>query len=226
MLGILKKKHPEKEENKEILHKVLNHEESVPELPMDEPTKTPEIPTRSSGLIEHDIEPPFASWNDNVSDDEIPMPPPLMERKAPERPVQETRSPSLVSHRVPERPVQNNPMLPPVMERKAPERPVQEVPMRPPVMNRPPGRPVQAHVETKPFRASSIKGPVFLSLSKYQEVKSMLSDLKRSSAELRDILAELKKNRDGGTSLLEQSVERLSTIENSLEEISATLRAG
>lgn len=205
MLGILKKKQPEKEENKEILQKVLPREENIPEIPMEKPIKTPEI--LSPAPAEQNLEPPFASWNDNVSDDEIPMPPPLMERKAPERPVQETGFPSLVSHRVPERPVQNNPVLSPVMERKAPE------------------RPVQAPVETKPFR-SNIKGPVFLSLSKYQEVKTMLSNLKVSSAELRCILSDLKKNRDGGTSLLEQSVERLSTIENSLEEISATLRAG
>ncbi len=198
MLGILKRKHTEKEDNKEILNKVLPQEKNIPEIPlepMNNQIKAPEIPVRPLAPVEQDIEPPFASWNDNVSDEEIPMPPPFMSHKVPERP-----------------PVRDNPMLPPIIERK--------------IERKAPERPVQTPVENRPFRQSSIKGPVFLSLSKYQEVKSMLSDLKVSSAELRCIISDLKKNRDGGTQLLEQSVERLSTIENSLEEISATLRAG
>ncbi|MCK5234024.1 MAG: hypothetical protein KAJ91_04365 [Candidatus Aenigmarchaeota archaeon] len=209
MLGILKRKQPEKEKNKEILHTVLNHEENIPELPTEKHIKAPEIPIRPPAAAENELEPPFTSWNDNISDEEIPMPPPIMENKTPE-PIQEVPvPPPIMSHPPGEKPVQNNPMLPPIMEHRTPK------------------RPVQAPVETKPFRSpSSIKGPVFLSLGKYQEVKSMLSDLKQSSVELRNIIAELKKNRDGGTSLLEQSVERLSTIENRLEEISATLRAG
>ena len=189
MLGILKKKQPEKETNKEIPQEVLPREENIPGTPVEENIRAPGIPVRSPAPAEQELEPPFASWNDNVSDEEIPMPPPFMSQKAPGKPVQD------------------NPMPPP-MDCKAPERPVQSMP-----------------VENKPFRQSNIKGPVFLSLSKYQEVKSMLSDLKRSSAELRGIITDLKKNRDGGTSLLEQSVERLSTIEARLEDISVTIRA-
>ena len=172
MLGILKKKQPEKEKEKEPPKEEMPHEEKAPETPKEEIIKAPEVRDQAPTPVKQEPEPPFASWNDDISDEELPMPPPFMSQKAPETPVP-----------------------------KAP-------------------------VENKPFMQSNIKGPVFLSLSKYHEVKSMLFDLKKSSAELRDILAGLKKNRDGGTQLLEQSVERLSTIENRLEEISATLRAG
>ncbi len=172
MLGILKKKQPEKEKEKELPKEELPLEEKAPETPKEEIIKAPEAMDHAQTSVKQEPEPPFASWNENISDEEIPMPPPFMSQKAPEKPVQ-------------------------------------NIP-----------------IENKPFNQSNIKGPVFLSLSKYHEVKSMLFDLKKSSAELRDILAGLKKNRDGGTSLLEQSVERLSTIENRLEEISATLRAG
>ncbi len=72
---------------------------------------------------------------------------------------------------------------------------------------------------------SSIKGPVFVSLDKYHEVNQMLRDLKRASAELHQIIADLKQNRDAGTILLEQSVDRLTAIEGRVEEITATLRA-
>lgn len=73
--------------------------------------------------------------------------------------------------------------------------------------------------------AQSVKGPVFVSLDKYHEVKEMLRDLKRASADLHRIIADLKQNRDGGTTLLEQSVDRLTAIEGRVEEITATLRA-
>lgn len=73
---------------------------------------------------------------------------------------------------------------------------------------------------------SPVKGPVFVSLDKYHEVKQMLHDLKQASAELRYIISQLKQNRDGGTELLQQSVERLSTIEARVEDIGVTLRTG
>lgn len=72
--------------------------------------------------------------------------------------------------------------------------------------------------------SSQVKGPVFVSLDKYREVKQMLFDLKSASREFRQIIAELKQNRDGGTALLEQSVEKLTTIEERIENIGVTLK--
>lgn len=73
-------------------------------------------------------------------------------------------------------------------------------------------------------RISQVRGPVFISLERYREVKDLLFTLKVRSHDLRAAVAELKDNKKEGKDLLSKSVECLEDIEESIENINATLR--
>lgn len=73
-------------------------------------------------------------------------------------------------------------------------------------------------------RISQVKGPVFISLERYREVKDLLSTLKGNSRDLRAIVDEFKGNKKEGTELLSKSVGALENIEEAIENINSTLR--
>lgn len=73
-------------------------------------------------------------------------------------------------------------------------------------------------------RISQVKGPVFISLERYREVKNILNSLKDNSRNLREIMDDLKNNKKEGAELLTNSVDKLEHIEEDVENINATLR--
>jgi len=73
-------------------------------------------------------------------------------------------------------------------------------------------------------RLSQVKGPVFISLERYKEVKSILNSMKDNSRELREITESFKSNKKEGADLLTKSVEKLESIEEDIENINATMR--
>ncbi|MFH1127094.1 MAG: hypothetical protein ABIG84_00705 [archaeon] len=73
-------------------------------------------------------------------------------------------------------------------------------------------------------RISQVKGPVFISLERYREVKDLLSALKGNSRDLRAMVEEFKGNKKEGTELLSKSVGKLENIEEAIENINSTLR--
>ncbi|RLG14219.1 MAG: hypothetical protein DRN71_03455 [Candidatus Nanohalarchaeota archaeon] len=73
-------------------------------------------------------------------------------------------------------------------------------------------------------RISQVKGPVFISLERYRDVKELLYSLKENSRDLRGIMDEFKGNKKESTELLTQSVDKLEHIEEDIENINATLR--
>ncbi len=81
--------------------------------------------------------------------------------------------------------------------------------------------PLQKEVK---HRMSQVKGPVFISLERYREVKEILYSLKGNSRSLRAIMDEFKGNKKEGAELLTQSVDKLEHIEEDIENINSTLR--
>ncbi|MEA3343619.1 MAG: hypothetical protein U9Q92_05620 [archaeon] len=73
-------------------------------------------------------------------------------------------------------------------------------------------------------RISHVKGPVFISLERYREVKGLLDSLKDNSRNLREIMGDFKDNKKEGNDLLTKSVDQLEHIEEDIENINATLR--
>lgn len=73
-------------------------------------------------------------------------------------------------------------------------------------------------------RISNVKGPVFISLERYREVKGLLDSLKDNSRNLREIMGDFKDNKKEGNDLLTKSVDQLEHIEEDIENINATLR--
>jgi len=68
------------------------------------------------------------------------------------------------------------------------------------------------------------EGPLFVSLDKFREVKAELITLKKSAADVRVALENLKANRSAGQQILEESYSRLADIEGRLELVTKTLR--
>ncbi len=81
--------------------------------------------------------------------------------------------------------------------------------------------PLQKELKQK---ISQLRGPVFISLERYREVKDLLYSLKGNSRDLRAIMDEFKGNKKEGTELLTQSVGKLEHIEEDIENINTTLR--
>lgn len=70
-----------------------------------------------------------------------------------------------------------------------------------------------------------MKGPVFVSFRKYQDVKGNLEGLKDNAIELKMIIDDLKINKGTGSELLKELTENLEKIENRINKINSTLRA-
>ena len=68
------------------------------------------------------------------------------------------------------------------------------------------------------------KIPAFVSLDKYKEIRFSLRDIKLTSAGLRKTLESLRQNRDGGTNLLNNTIDGLERIEGNLDKIRTVLR--
>jgi len=73
-------------------------------------------------------------------------------------------------------------------------------------------------------KLSQVKGPVFISLDRYKEVKSILNSMRDNSRELREVTESFKENKKDGVDLLAKSVNKLENIEEEIENINATLR--
>lgn len=67
-------------------------------------------------------------------------------------------------------------------------------------------------------------GPLFVSLKKFNEIKSQIVTLKQESSELRHIIGQLKTSRDSGKDLLKQAVNKMDTVEKSVEDINAIIK--
>ncbi|VVB61133.1 Uncharacterised protein [uncultured archaeon] len=68
------------------------------------------------------------------------------------------------------------------------------------------------------------KIPAFVSLDRYKEIRLALRDMKMASLEMRKTLQNLAQNRDGGTALLNTTVDGLQRIEGNIDKIRGVLR--
>ena len=69
------------------------------------------------------------------------------------------------------------------------------------------------------------KGPVFISVKRYKEVMYSLNSLKTNANQLRQIIENLKHNRDTGTDLLSTTADNLSSLEQDIEKVNASIKA-
>ena len=67
-------------------------------------------------------------------------------------------------------------------------------------------------------------GPLFISLKKFNEIKSQITLLKQQSAELRQVVAQLKTSRDSGRELLKKAVYQVEVVEKSIEDINSIIK--
>ena len=70
-----------------------------------------------------------------------------------------------------------------------------------------------------------IKGPVFVSLERYDEVKGNLSSLNSLASDLRMTIENLKVNKTTGAELLNNVTENLDQMEKKLDRINSILKA-
>ena len=75
-----------------------------------------------------------------------------------------------------------------------------------------------------PVTLRTIKGPVFISLKKYKELRTELDTLKFGSNELKNILKSLKENRDSGFDLLDKATDQLLRLENEAEKVNKLMK--
>lgn len=67
-------------------------------------------------------------------------------------------------------------------------------------------------------------GPMFVSVNKYQDLKSSVYFLKAKAEELRQTIEALKANKQAGSELLKQSTESLQAMEEKMSEISKVVK--
>ncbi len=80
-------------------------------------------------------------------------------------------------------------------------------------------------LKTLPKTSANPKvGPLFVSINKFNEIKSQIVTLKQESSELRQIVNQLKASRDSGRTLLQQAVNKMDTVEKSVENINAIIK--
>lgn len=75
-----------------------------------------------------------------------------------------------------------------------------------------------------PRTLRGVKGPMFISLKKYKELRTNLDDLHVGSNELKNILKTLKDNRDHGFDLLEKATDNLLKLEKDADKINKLMR--
>jgi len=68
------------------------------------------------------------------------------------------------------------------------------------------------------------KIPAFVRLDRYKEICLAMRDMKTASAEMRKTIENLRQNRDGGTALLNDTVNDLDNIEKNIDNIRGILR--
>ena len=66
--------------------------------------------------------------------------------------------------------------------------------------------------------------PMFISLNKYNQLKSCLESLNRESSALKSLISNLNNNKDTGAELLKETVNRLENIEEKVTQINATIK--
>lgn len=97
-----------------------------------------------------------------------------------------------------------------------------------PITNNPTPKPVKEstpQLKTLPKKSVNPKvGPLFVSINKFNEIKSQIVTLKQESSELRNIVEQLKSSRDSGHTLLKQAVEKMDTVEKSVENINSIIK--
>ena len=76
-----------------------------------------------------------------------------------------------------------------------------------------------------PRSFTNAKGPVFVSVKRYKELMGALNDLKYNASHLRQIIADLKQNRDTGTGQLSETADALSSLEDNIEKVNASIKA-
>ncbi len=69
------------------------------------------------------------------------------------------------------------------------------------------------------------KGPVFISVKRYKEVMYSLNSLKTNANQLRQIIENLKQNRNLGTDLLSTTADNLADLEQDIEKVNASIKA-
>ncbi len=110
--------------------------------------------------------------------------------------------------------------LPPISISKLPEglEPIGETPLREIVIPKTRKLPAPIKLEVEK------RGPIFISLDRYNDIKDNLALLRRASSMLKDVLEDLKDNKGQGANLLEESTENLEEIEEKISNISKTLQ--
>ena len=83
-------------------------------------------------------------------------------------------------------------------------------------------KPIQK-INPRPF--TSAKGPVFVSVKRYKELMTALNDLKYNASHLRQIIADLKQNRDTGTGQLSETADALSSLEDNISKVNSSIKA-
>ena len=72
-----------------------------------------------------------------------------------------------------------------------------------------------------------IRGPVrpmFISLGKYNEIKSCLASLKHESDALKSIIRNFKDNKETGGELLKETINRLENMEEKVVQVNSTIK--
>ena len=89
-----------------------------------------------------------------------------------------------------------------------------------------PATPVMPAAEDAPQGRTlrNIKGPVFISLKKYKELRANLNELKDTSESIKETLKQLKGNRDSGFDLLEGVTDHLMKLEKEAEAINRLVK--
>ena len=82
-------------------------------------------------------------------------------------------------------------------------------------------QPTEDRISTVPEK--SIR-PMFVSLGKYKELKSCLVSLQCECSALESLISNMKSNKDTGSELLKETVNRLENIEEKVTQINSTIR--
>ncbi len=87
----------------------------------------------------------------------------------------------------------------------------------------------QEHISQKVVQRSAQprvpqKIPAFVRLDRYKEICLAMRDMKAASLEMRKTIENLRQNRDGGTALLNATVNDLDNIETNVDSIRGILR--
>lgn len=98
------------------------------------------------------------------------------------------------------------------------------IPELPEISRMPEEKPIVPAVQPA-VRQGQRTGPMFVSVNKYQDLKSSVYFLKAKAEELRQTIEALKANKQAGSELLKQSTESLQAMEEKMSEISKVVKS-